>query len=152
MTEPEHRSVLKTCSRCGVEQPVDNFYSSGSHSDGKQSHCKSCNAENARRWRENNPEKQKQVDLKHKYKMDQKAYDEMLDAQNGVCAICGGINADGKALSVDHDHSCCPGIRSCGSCIRQLLCGSCNNGLGRFKDDPKLLKKAIEYLERHMNV
>jgi hypothetical protein len=151
-TAPEHRSVLKTCSICKIEQPVDDFYNCKSRSSGKQSRCKSCNIEETRRWRKNNPGSQREVDLRHKYKMDQKAYDRMLTAQNGVCAICGRINDNGKALSVDHDHSCCPGKRSCGNCIRQLLCGNCNNGLGRFKDDPMLLKKATEYLERHMNV
>ena len=27
------------------------------------------------------------------------------------------------------------------------LCTSCNNGLGRFKDSPQFLKRAIKYLE-----
>jgi len=32
--------------------------------------------------------------------------------------------------------------------VRGPLCGSCNNGLGRFKDSVKLLERAIEYLEK----
>lgn len=76
-------------------------------------------------------------------------YDRILTAQDGVCAICGGVNQNGNALSVDHDHGCCPSSsRSCGKCIRGLLCSSCNHGLGRMKDDPARLRAAADYLER----
>ena len=34
---------------------------------------------------------------------------------------------------VDHDHLCCPGRRSCGSCVRALVCRRCN--LTRAKVD-----------------
>jgi hypothetical protein len=63
--------------------------------------------------------------------------------------VC-GIEActTGKAFAVDHDHSCCPGRKACGKCIRGLLCANCNQGLGKFKDDPKLLRNAIDYLAR----
>lgn len=73
-------------------------------------------------------------------------YEAMLIDQSGGCAICGSTDTD---LHVDHDHSCCPEkFRSCGSCVRGLLCSSCNNGLGRFKDSPDLLIKASEYVEQ----
>ena len=56
------------------------------------------------------------------------------------CEICG--NAPGeRALAIDHCHSTHK--------LRGLLCGNCNNGLGRFQDDPALLRKAAEYLETH---
>jgi hypothetical protein len=71
----------------------------------------------------------------------------MLEAQGGVCAICGGVNANGKALSVDHDHGCCPGDRSCGACVRGLLCANCNFMLGSGKDDPGRLRAAAAYIE-----
>jgi hypothetical protein len=70
----------------------------------------------------------------------------MLERQGGVCAICGLPCKSGKRLSIDHDHSCCPGKGSCGKCVRGLLCMNCNNGLGHFKDDPELLGTAIAYL------
>lgn len=66
--------------------------------------------------------------------------------QGGVCKICGNDN-NGKRLMVDHDHNCCPGANTCGKCTRGLLCKNCNWALGNAKDDVKLLKKMIDYLE-----
>jgi hypothetical protein len=77
-------------------------------------------------------------------------YDAMLAAQGGTCAICPG-SGTGKALAVDHDHACCPGRKSCGKCVRGLLCENCNNGLGRFRDSPELLAAAVAYLTKGCN-
>jgi hypothetical protein len=49
-------------------------------------------------------------------------------------------------LAVDHNHGCCPGEKSCGKCVRGLLCDNCNQAIGKFRDDPELLLKAAEYL------
>jgi hypothetical protein len=70
--------------------------------------------------------------------------DALLAAQDGSCAACGDDLAEG--YHVDHDHSCCAAAASCGSCIRGLLCKSCNVGLGFFRDDVTRLLKAADYL------
>jgi len=44
-------------------------------------------------------------------------------------------------LVKDHDHKTGKG--------REWICDSCNTGLGRFKDDPKLLQTAIDYLKKY---
>lgn len=72
-------------------------------------------------------------------------YDNMVEERGGRCDICGEI--PNKKLYVDHDHSCCLGRRSCGKCIRGLLCSTCNLILGTFNDDIELLKSAILYLQ-----
>lgn len=77
--------------------------------------------------------------LKRKYGMTLEQYDEMLAAQGGVCAICGGPHVGtGGRYHVDHDHDT--------GKVRGLLCGPCNTGLGQFKDSSLVMEKAMAYL------
>jgi hypothetical protein len=85
--------------------------------------------------------------LKNK-KLTIEKYSELEKSQNGVCKICG--NTDYKRLSVDHDHACCPGSKTCGNCTRGLLCSRCNKTLGSVNDSVELLQTMIEYL--HGNI
>ncbi len=57
--------------------------------------------------------------------------------QSANCEIC-GKRVDGAELSLDHCHTT--------DQIRGYLCRTCNAGLGMFRDDPKILGKAIKYL------
>ena len=68
-------------------------------------------------------------------------YDKKLAEQNGVCAICGGINVKGHKLAIDHNHAT--------GAIRGLLCRRCNLGLGYFKDSNKNLERAFLYLKNY---
>lgn len=72
----------------------------------------------------------------------------LLAAQDNKCAICGREltpwesgpdGRSGKNTHVDHDHKT--------GKIRGVLCINCNMGLGCFKDDTKLLRRAFEYLD-----
>ena len=63
----------------------------------------------------------------------------MLKAQINRCAIC-TKELNFKTANVDHDHI--------SKRIRGILCNSCNQGLGLFKDDPTFLENAINYLNR----
>ncbi len=73
-------------------------------------------------------------------------FDEMFAHQNGECAICLSPFGDDTPC-IDHDHTCCPGLKSCGKCVRGILCRQCNAWLGRVKDDPIVLRRAANYLE-----
>lgn len=91
---------------------------------------------------------------KYAFNLTEENYTKILLAQNSCCAICGSEDPGGAAKEwlVDHDHACCPGrrtdsVKSCGKCIRGLLCSKCNFGLGQFKDDPNILQAAIEYIK-----
>lgn len=69
----------------------------------------------------------------------------MLAEQGGRCAIC--REAFGLSFAVDHDHACCPGKRSCGACVRGLLCVACNGSVGVLEHRPAgWLSSAADYL------
>lgn len=65
------------------------------------------------------------------------------------CDICGTDEWGGhhNRPHVDHDHSCCPGERSCGKCVRGVLCNNCNLGLGFLREQN--IGRAVAYLMRH---
>lgn len=56
-------------------------------------------------------------------------YNEMMSQG---CAICGTM----ENLQIDHDHRCCPRTnrKTCGKCVRGVLCGSHNKAEGHFKN------------------
>lgn len=54
----------------------------------------------------------------------------------GVCDICHEL----KPLNQDHDHV--TGKQ------RGKLCMNCNTAIGHLKDNPKILRDAVDYLER----
>lgn len=140
---------MKKCPRCLEDKPVSEFHKNATNKDGLGYYCRQCSNQRLKEWREKNADLVKSDRLQRKYLLAQEQYDQKLKDQNHVCAICGGVNKSGKALSVDHDHSCCAGIESCGKCIRKLLCMKCNFGIGNFQDNPQLLREAAEYIEDH---
>lgn len=85
--------------------------------------------------------------LLKKYGLTPEDYNRMLEAQGGVCAICGKTetfryeSGKLKELAVDHCHKT--------KINRGLLCYNHNEGIGKFQDDPNLLRKAADYLDRH---
>jgi hypothetical protein len=83
--------------------------------------------------------------LERVYSISAELYAALYEAQGGHCAFCPATGKT-KALAVDHDHACCNGPTSCGKCVRGLLCGPCNQLIGRFRDDPESFRRIISYL------
>ena len=86
------------------------------------------------------------------YKITPEQYEKLVTKQNGVCAICKEperVRRKGVTtrLAVDHNHACCSGKRSCGKCVRGLLCNACNRALAALRDDATRLRNALAYLE-----
>lgn len=117
-------------------------------------------AENKRRYSKENPEKiaaaghryyeanKKEIGergrrsvLQKKYGLTPEEYEEMVVKQDGVCAICGLANHNGRRLVIDHDHD--------SEAVRALLCDFCNLGIGNLRESVENLKAAIAYLEIH---
>jgi hypothetical protein len=87
------------------------------------------------------------VKLKDRYGITLQLYNDMLDSQNGHCAICPATPEEVGTLCVDHDHSCCPESKTCGKCLRGLLCPRCNTAIGLLDDDTNRMQNAASYVE-----
>ncbi len=136
---------MKKCYACGLEKPFDCFHKNKGRSDGHADECKQCRKlkQNQRLEQDylGTRLKERANNLKRLFNMSLEEYDQKAQKQENVCAICKGNCKSGKRLAVDHDHKT--------GKIRDLLCGNCNGGLGKFQDDPELLIKAAEYLRKH---
>jgi hypothetical protein len=83
------------------------------------------------------PESRKKSNRKYRislYGLTPELFDLLLKIQDYACAICREPFGDGQLIHVDHDHACCPEKnRSCGRCLRGLLCHGCNIALGQIE-------------------
>lgn len=94
-----------------------------------------------------NSKRFKSATMKYKYGITYDDYDRILAEQNYGCAICESKDPGGRGrFHIDHDHSCCSTEKTCGKCIRGLLCHQCNTKL--YVIENGWAKKAIEYLEK----
>ncbi|MGI5233730.1 endonuclease VII domain-containing protein [Actinoallomurus sp. CA-142502] len=129
--QPDQRygdTGLRLCSRCNVFLSIDSFGINRATPDGRHYACREC-----------------QTLLR--FNINRLQYETMWRKQGGKCKICGNVcPAHGDRLAVDHDHACCQEDRSCGRCIRGLLCMPCNTAIGMLKDDPFQILRAAEYL------
>lgn len=124
--------------------------------DGRQYKCRPCVDAYKVEWNARNIDRCREVrraaDIR-RYGITMAQYDALVAAQGGACAICRQVFTAVKDTHVDHDHRCCPPAGSqrakrCGTCVRGILCGQCNKGLGMFRDDVETLNAAIRYLRR----
>lgn len=142
------------CRKCGETKPLDEFGKTkpirGKY-EYYRKQCKACQNARSREYHANNREAMKLRQVKYRHEVQHGlgpgGYDKMLADQNGGCALCGTTDpSPNKYFAVDHDHSHCPGKWGCAECVRGLLCNKCNHGLGNFKDNPELMRKAADYV------
>ena len=155
----------KTCSRCCETKPISDYYESKGT---RSARCKECFREVTRQRRAADPERTRQMNREYRRKNPGKArvwdvskrlkatrnmtldeYNALLQAQEGRCAICLSPEPGFKKgrFAVDHDHSCCPSVKSCGRCTRGLLCHNCNLTLGRMRDNPAAIQRMLDYVQ-----
>lgn len=137
---------VKLCPKCRLWLQASLFSPNKNSKGGLASWCKACCAKRAKETV--TPEKQRDRDLRHKYGITKKQYDQMIETQRGLCAICGKpetrIDSHTRrpmSLRVDHDHKT--------GQVRELLCDGCNIILGMADDDFNRLRAIADYAERH---
>jgi hypothetical protein len=158
--------ALKWCPACQRLLLVSEFHKNKRAYDGLYDRCKACNSvvsnqwhrdkaqdsdyrerknQRAKEWRATNQGEKltrayKDANLRQNYGITIEQFETMLAAQGGRCAICRKPFRRSFDTHVDHDHAT--------GRVRGILCSACNNGLGRFRDDPAVLRHAARYLER----
>ena len=142
---------MKRCPSCALQKPLTEFHVRKTRNGAPASRCKPCSRDAQRKWRRTQPDYDKrryqevkvetrERHLVRKYGVNLTAYNQMLDAQGGKCAICRTTPETQRygVFHVDHCHAT--------GAVRGLLCRGCNNVLGVVKDDPAALARAIAYL------
>ena len=139
---------MKTCKICKKEKSLNEFYETKRNgvAYGYHGKCKECYV---KKQQENyDPLKKRNENLKRCYGITLNEYNEMLEKQNGKCAICGTTETKGRksgrgggadVFAVDHCHDT--------GDVRGLLCHSCNRAMGLLGDNTHILQSMIEYLQ-----
>lgn len=132
----------QTCRKCQETKAVSEFHWE-SDKGRYRYRCKSCHGSSGKKyWKARGSTRQRERVLSYKFKMTVTEYETMLAAQGNGCAICGKIpGPDELRLAIDHCHT--------SGQVRALLCGSCNMGIGMFREDPDLLTQAAIYCEKY---
>ena len=126
----------KICSKCKQEKSVGEFNKKLDTKDGLRSDCRECR----KQYRQENPEKIKNAELKRKYGITLEQCNAMAEEQGNACVIC----EQQKKLVVDHCHN--TGI------VRGLLCNDCNAAIGLLKETPEYFDNAKQYLEAYNSI
>ena len=102
----------------------------------------------SKKWREANKARADRLSrksyLRKKYGITIEQYEAMICEHNNVCVICFRSprgNGSRAKLHIDHCHET--------GKIRGLICPNCNTALGMVEDNTNILKRMIEYVERH---
>jgi DNA-binding transcriptional MerR regulator len=133
----------KVCSKCNEDKPLEKF--SKGRSNGYHVWCKSCLSIYAKTVKDRKGDDyHKRIHYLRKYNMTFEEVKELLDSQNGSCALCQTSVSFGTGFSnaahVDHCHTT--------NKVRGILCGNCNTALGKLGDSVESIKKVLQYLEK----
>lgn len=126
----------KWCPDCGAVKPHEHFPRTRNSATGRATYCLPCHNARGQKSREK-VGGARTYHVTRRYGITAHEADLMLEAQDGLCAIC----RTAPAAHVDHDHST--------GRVRALLRFNCNGGLGQFRDNPAVLQAAVFYVEHH---
>ena len=138
---------MKTCPKCKQTKSLEDFGVHNGRGSGRQVACKECRRIHVKKWRAENPDKQRLIGRKKRlslYGLTISDYEKMLESQNGVCACCHAPCDSKNSLAVDHDHKT--------GAVRGLLCVRCNRAIGLVKENTQTLLNLVDYLQNGGNV
>lgn len=125
----------KRCPRCETWKDEGDFYGGRATQDTLSSTCKQCHSERM---------------ISYTYNLSMEELQGLLLAQGSSCGVCDTPLVSGKYV-VDHDHDCCPGSKTCGRCIRGILCSPCNLQLGVMGDTKDKIMENVERFLRYLD-
>lgn len=128
------------CNKCKIVKPLTAFTKRSDRKNGVRGTCKQCRHDIVQ-----------QSGLSSFYPgwtLEDVYY--MWLMQGGRCAACSNLidYKDRNHVHIDHDHDCCPTRKTCGKCVRGLLCITCNYLTGMIETSPSRLAGVQAYLER----
>ena len=125
------------CPTCDKDKPEEDFYPSVRNR--QVACCKKCRSLQSSQNR--NPMGERKRRLKNTYNITEEELLQLAEKQEYKCAICKkkiSIISSSKGLVIDHCHKT--------GKVRGLLCYSCNTLIGLAKENPEILKSAINYV------
>jgi hypothetical protein len=129
------------CTMCHEVKSLADFYFY--KRDGKQGspyrYCKVCHNARTRRWHKENPDVRRESNWKtREISCTVEQYEQMMQEQDSVCAICEMPEPSGRNLAVDHSHETGE--------VRGLLCTLCNVTVGKFEGGRIPLNRFLHYM------
>ena len=142
--------MKKTCTKCNVEKELD-LFAKGGYKGSRKSICKKCHTEYMVRYYADRPAKRAEKTKMNssfrpnwsKHGISEEDYKRMLGIHDGKCHSC----RERPATDIDHNHECCTKSKSCGKCIRGILCMQCNTALGLLGTSPEKIEKLAKYIK-----
>ena len=159
----------KKCCTCDEVKPLPQFYTNIKRSDGYHTECKVCSKSRSLKWQNANRDKMRvKGNALRRKKIDRKdarfylynklassiqsarirgyaacdiSLEELIKRYTNRCQIC-RVKTKDFSICLDHCHKT--------GKFRGFLCNLCNQGIGLLKDDIKILRSCIAYLDRTM--
>lgn len=157
----------KQCPKCDepmIQRPQR--YRKDGTKNGRGWTCNPCANVRMKEYKAANPREFLDSRLWTYYRIRLTDYEKLLAYQDHRCAACrrhvsevpnyhrDKVTGYSTGLTIDHDHNCCPSLRTtgggggsvCGKCIRGLLCYPCNSAIGYLNDNPERCRQLASYL------
>lgn len=134
-------SITQKCNVCQGVKPLAGFVKRKTEKNGYRKVCKTCHSIKQEEYKRKDPDRIRDQKLRYTLGISLAQKRIIMKKQSNCCDICKVDLDTVKFTPVDHDHKT--------GKIRGVLCGSCNVGLGHFRDSLLNLFFAAWYLIKH---